>query len=312
MSQAQSPHDINALRHPKHALSWLGVGALRLLGLLPYPVIYALSAVLGQLSYYLHSSRRHVTLTNLRLCFPEWSERKCRRVAQRHFRILLCSVLSIGVVWWGSKSRLKRVIKVRGMEHLDAAIEQHKQSGQGIILLAPHFVTLDAGGMILSKDQPVLSMYQRNRNDVFDHVTFVRRTRFNAVIYDRKAPLTSLIRLIRNGRPFYYLPDQNAGASHGIFVPFFGIPASTFPALGKIAQAGKAVVIPVFSRTLTWGRGIETIIKPPLTDYPSGDQYADTLRMNQVVEAGARELEENYLWSHKRFKRRPDGEASLY
>jgi len=295
------------LAHPRYWFSWFWMALLRILGLLPFAVIYALGAILGELFYILLPSRAHITLTNLRLCLPELSEAQRKRMARRHFRLLVCSVLSIGTIWWSSKARLRRLVKIRGMEHLDKA----RDNNQGIIILAPHFVGLDAGGLAISMDRPVTSMYQRNKNPVYDKVTFDQRARFGADLFDRKDPLTRLIRKIRSGLPFYYLPDQNAGAKHGIFAPFFGIPASTFPSLGKLAQAGKAVVIPCTTRIRPW-RGFETMLSAPMNNFPVGDAYQDTTNMNLQVEQMVRELGADYLWSHKRFKRRPEGEPDLY
>ncbi len=284
------------------------VGVLRALGWLPFPVIYALSAVLGESLFWLFKSRRHICLTNLRLCFPQMSKQQRLRIGRRHFRLLVCSLLSVGVVWWGSSKRLRRVVKIKGNEHLDQA----QQTGQNVILLAPHFVALDAGGIALSLDRALTSMYQTNKNPVFDRLAINQRGRFGIDLFDRKAPLTSLIRQIRSGKPFYYLPDQNAGAKHGIFAPFFGVQASTFPMLGKMTKAGKAIVIPCSSQILPWGRGIETTLYPPLQGFPQGDSLEDTTRMNQEVERLAEMLPDDYLWSHKRFKRRPEGETSVY
>lgn len=278
-----------------------------MIGWLPFPLIYAISAVLGEILYRVVPSRAHVTLVNLKLCFPEMSEKERKRMARRHFRLLVCSFLSIGTFWWSSKSRLRRLIKIKGIEHLELA----EKEARGVIILAPHFITLDAGGLRMSMNRKMSTMYQINPNPVYDHIILQARSRFDGTLIDRKAPLTRLIRSIRSGTPFYYLPDQNAGAKHGIFVPFFGIQASTFPALGKLSQAGKAVVIPCSSRIIPW-RGIETVLGPPLENFPLGDAYADTLRMNQEVEHMVRELGADYLWSHKRFKRRPEGEADLY
>lgn len=283
------------------------MGVLRVIGWLPFPLIYAISAVLGEILYRVVPSRAHVTLVNLKLCFPEMSEKERKRMARRHFRLLVCSFLSIGTFWWSSKSRLRRLIKIKGIEHLELA----EKEARGVIILAPHFITLDAGGLRMSMNRKMSTMYQINPNPVYDHIILQARSRFDGTLIDRKAPLTRLIRSIRSGTPFYYLPDQNAGAKHGIFVPFFGIQASTFPALGKLSQAGKAVVIPCSSRIIPW-RGIETVLGPPLENFPLGDAYADTLRMNQEVEHMVRELGADYLWSHKRFKRRPEGEADLY
>jgi KDO2-lipid IV(A) lauroyltransferase len=280
---------------------------LRIIGWLPFPLIYAISAVLGELLYRVAPSRARVTRVNLKLCFPEMPEKQRKRMARKHFRLLVCSLLSIGTFWWSSPTRLRRLIKIEGIEHLERA----EKEGRGIIILAPHFITLDAGGLRMSIDRKMSTMYQTNPNPVYDHAILQARSRFDGTLIDRKAPLTRLIRSIRSGTPFYYLPDQNAGAKHGIFVPFFGIQASTFPALGKLSQAGQTIVIPCSSRIVPW-RGIETILGPPLENFPLGDAYEDTLRMNQEVERMVREIGADYLWSHKRFKRRPEGEVDLY
>jgi len=300
------PEAVN-LAHPRYWINWFWMGVLRVIGWLPFPLIYAISAVLGEILYRVVPSRAHVTLVNLKLCFPNMPEKERKRMARRHFRLLVCSFLSIGTFWWSSKSRLRRLIKIKGIEHLELA----EKEARGIIILAPHFITLDAGGLRMSMGRKMSTMYQINPNPVYDHIILQARSRFDGTLIDRKAPLTRLIRSIRSGTPFYYLPDQNAGAKHGIFVPFFGIQASTFPALGKLSQAGKAVVIPCSSRIIPW-RGIETVLGPPLENFPLGDAYEDTLRMNQEVEHMVRELGADYLWSHKRFKRRPEGEADLY
>ena len=295
------------LAHPRHWLSWFWIGVLRLIGVFPFPIIYGLSAVLGEIFYRLVPARAHITLTNIKICFPELDEKECKRMARCHFRLLVCSLLSIGTIWWSSKSRLQRIVKVKGIEYVEHALKQ----GHGVILLAPHFIAMDAGGMRLSMDQKMSSMYQTNKNPVFDHCILQARKRFDGKLLDRKAPLTRLIRSIRSGEPFYYLPDQNAGPKHGMFVPFFGTQASTFPLLGRLSQAGKAVVIPCSNRIIPW-RGIETVLNPPLGDFPTGESYNDTLRMNREIEKMVSTLGANYLWSHKRFKCRPEGEADLY
>lgn len=294
------------LRHPRYWLSWFWIGVLRLIGFLPFPVIYAVSAILGEVLFILVRSRARITLINLQRCLPELSAQQHRHIARRHFRLLICSGLSIGTIWWASKARLNRLVKITGLEHIDRAQKQ----GHGIILLAPHFVALDAGGVALSKDRAVTSMYQAHKNPVFNYVSIKQRSRFGADLFDYSAPLTRLIRNIRAGKPFYYLPDQNAGERRGIYAPFFGIQASTYPTLGKMAKAGHARVIP-FSNRITW-RGIESILGEPLTGFPAGDAIKDTTRMNLEVEKMVRNIVPDYLWSHKRFKQRPAGEPDFY
>lgn len=302
MSQAVNPW------RPRYWFSWFWIGILHLLGWLPFPLTYALGAILGELFFLIVPARRHVTLVNLRLCLPDRSAREHRRIARRHFRLLVCSLLSIGTIWWSRESRLRRIVKVKGIEHLDKALAD----GHGVILLAPHFVAMDAGGMRLSMERKMSSMYQTNPNPVFDRFILRARSRFGGELIDHKAPLTRLIRSIRKGHPFYYLPDQNAGHRYGMFVPFFGVQASTFHTLGKLASTGKAVVIPCSNRIVPW-KGIETVLSKPLENFPVGDDFQDTLNMNQVIERMILDgLEADYLWSHKRFKHQPEGSPDLY
>ena len=119
------------------------------------------------------------------------------------------------------------------------------------------------------------------------------------------------MRAIKQGTPFFYLPDQDAGR-RGIFAPFCGVPASTVPMLGRFAAMTGAVVIPTFARYLPWGRGLELIFDPPLAPFPSGDAQADAALMNRVIEARIHTMPEQYFWVHRRFKTRPPGEPPIY
>ena len=123
--------------------------------------------------------------------------------------------------------------------------------------------------------------------------------------------MRGLLRVIKQGIPFFYLPDQDAGR-RGLFVPFCGVAASTIPMLGRFAAMSGALVIPTFARYLPWGQGLELIFDPPLTPFPSGDPQADAARMNQVIEARIHTMPEQYFWVHRRFKTRPPGEPPIY
>lgn len=295
------------LLHPRHWPTWLGLGLLRLLSLLPLPLAWVCGGLLGELLH-LHKKRRHIARRNLERCFPEFDAATHARLARRHFRALGASFLTAGVGWWASEARLARLMHVRNREHYDRALAEERS----IILLAPHFLGLEIGGIWLSRERIVVSMYQTIKNPLFD--LFVRRgrCRFDAVLIEHNAELRPIIRHLREGKPFYYLPDQDPGRKRGIFAPFFGIPTATTPALSRFAQLADAVVIPCFTRLLPWGRGWEIGFRPPLADFPSDDTAADTARMNAEIEAGIRETPEQYFWVHRRFKTRPEGEGDFY
>jgi len=226
---------------------------------------------------------------------------------KRHFRLSGFAALSLGVAWWAPKWRIRRFIKLRDMRFLDDV----RSRGGNAILLVPHFLGLDIGAMRLGVDGNYVSMYRRSRNDFLEYL-FQRRSRFGDTVVERASSLKTLIRVIRQGVPFYYLPDQDLGERASVFVPFFGIPAATVTALSRIAKSTDATVVPCIMRILPAGRGYEARFYPPLENFPSDDPVADARRMNQEIEKWVREMPEQYLWSYRRFKTRPDNEPSLY
>ncbi|MHB1214441.1 MAG: LpxL/LpxP family acyltransferase [Thiobacillus sp.] len=286
---------------------WLGVGLLWLLHWLPLPLQAALGNILGGLLALLPGRRRHIVATNLALCFPDAPGALRRRWLRQTFQASIRAVLEHGVLWWGSEARLRRLIRI---DNPEAAL------GDGVrpvIWLAPHFVGLDMGGVRLTMDRTIVSMYARAKDPVTD--TFMRhgRTRFsNIVLIERHQGVKSTLQAIKSGLPFYYLPDQDHGRQNAVFVPFFGVPAATVSALPRLAKLTHAQVIPAITRQLPWGRGYAVRFYPPWEHYPSGDLEADVARMNTFIEDRIREMPAQYLWLHRRFKTRPAGEPSLY
>jgi KDO2-lipid IV(A) lauroyltransferase len=297
------------LLHPKHWPSWLAVGLFRLIGLLPFPLLWALGMVFGRLVGRLAGSRRQVALRNLQACLPNLTDRERRRIASIHFGYLGVAVFTQGLVWGVSRRRLARIVKVRHRERFHALHHQ----GRNIIIMVPHFIGLELGGIAFTAlVHRGMYMYQKIRNPVIDAQMNASRARFGAKSVERHDDLRVVVREIRNGIPFFYLPDQDAGKRRGIFVPFCGIPASTVPMLGRFARMGQAVVIPTYARFLPWGRGLELIFDPPVDGFPSGDDEADTARMNRIIEERIRTMPSQYFWVHRRFKTRPPGEPSVY
>lgn len=208
----------------------------------------------------------------------------------------------------GSAARLRRLARLVGREHVDRALAE----GRNLILLAPHFLALEVGGTRISLEWPVVAVFRDPDNAVFRASVARARRRFGAKLVERNQNLTAMVRQLRKGVPLYYLPDQSTGRKRSVFVPFFGVQAATFSALGRLAALGEAVVIPCYSRQLPRGAGYEVVFAPPLADFPTGDPVEDTRRMNVAIEQTVRAAPEQYFWIHKRFKTRPKGEPPFY
>jgi len=297
-----------SLSHPRYWPSWTAVWLAKCLGILPLPLLWFLGSAAGHAGYYLAGSRRRIARRNIELCFPELSAKEVDALTRRHFAALGVALFSTGVSWTASKKRLKRLIHYRHRGIYDQVLT----AGRPIIFLAPHFLGLELGGMCFSLECPGVSMYQKIHDPVIDRQVYQGRCRYGGIMIERKTSLKTLIRLLRRGTTFYYLPDQNPGRRRGIFVPFFGIQTATYPTLSRFAKLANAVVIPCCSRILPFGKGVEMVFLPPLEPFPTDDPVADTTLMNRRIEEAIRLLPEHYFWVHRRFKTRPTGESSLY
>jgi len=272
-------------------------------------LLWALGMGLGRLTWRLAGSRRRVALRNLEICLPghSWSERS--RIASLHFGYLGVALLTQGLVWGASRRRLARIVRLSHRERFD---EPHA-AGRNLIVMVPHFVGLELGGAAFTAlVHPGMYMYQRIRNPIIDLQMRSARMRFGALSVERRNDLRGVVREMRRGIPFFYLPDQDAGRHRGIFVPFCGLPASTVPMLGRFARLADALVIPMYARYLPWGRGLEVIFDRPLAPFPTGDQATDTALMNRAIEERMRTMPAQYFWVHRRFKTRPPGEPPVY
>jgi KDO2-lipid IV(A) lauroyltransferase len=297
-----------ALGHPRYWMSWFGLAMLRVISLMPLPLLWLLGGALGGALYYLHAPRRHIVLRNVGSCFPGIGQAAQRRMARRHFRGLGQAALSSGIAYWASRRRLERLFHCTGYEHYTRALAQQRP----VILLTAHFFGVEMGGIFLSRAHPMADMYRRMKNRLYDEVFRRGRTRFGGMVVERQEGLKPVIRAMRQGVTFYYLPDQDPGRHNTAFIPFFGVPAATLTALGRLARVTNAIVVPCFTRQLPYGAGYEVMFKPALENFPTDDEIADATRMNRVIEDAVREMPEQYFWVHKRFKTRPEGEPDFY
>jgi KDO2-lipid IV(A) lauroyltransferase len=281
------------------ALMWL-------VHLLPFRAIARIGEALGAALFWLIPERRRVTRINLEKCFPDMSPRQREKLARAAFRAFCRGFVERSVLWWASAERVKRLVRIEGLEHLDAA-------GARIVILAPHFAGVEAAGTRISIERDIATLYAHQKDPLLDRLLLAGRTRFRPQpkIVSRQEGFRRVLRWIKEGVPFYYLPDLDFGPKGSVFVPFFGVPAATARGLPYIARSTGASVVPCVARMLPQG-GYVARLYPAWRDFPSGDEAADARRMMAFIEERVREMPEQYHWLHKRFKTRPEGEAKFY
>ncbi|HGJ5864206.1 Kdo(2)-lipid IV(A) acyltransferase [Arsenophonus nasoniae] len=303
----ESPFKISYL-HPQYWLTWLGIGLLYLLVLLPYPVIYWLGTRLGRLSKYFLKKRLLIAKRNLELCFPTMSAQQRQQIINKNFESVGMGIFETGMAWFWSDKRVQRWFTIKGQHN----IEKVQLTGQGIIVIGIHFLTLELGARIFGILNPGIGVYRPNDNPVMDWLQIRGRLRSNKFMLDRK-DIKGMIRNLKQGEILWYAPDHDYGPRKSVFVPFFTVKhAATTIGTHILAKLANPAMIPFTPRRLANAKGYELIIQPAITHFPQQDEISTATFMNKLIEKEIMQAPEQYMWLHRRFKTRPAGMPSLY
>lgn len=273
---------------------------------LPLSWLRALGALLGHTLYWVVVSRRRVVTTNLRLCFPQWSEVQIQKTTLDTFICFAQAWLDRGWLWHGAPDTVRSRVRLIGaLQELDGDAPT--------VIFAPHFMGLDAGwtGLTQQISRRFATIYSPQANAAADVWVHAGRLRFGSPeMVARLDGVKPIIAALRGGEPLYLLPDMNFDPSESVFVPFYGVLAATIPSLSRFARLSRAKVVPVITRMTPQGYEVE--ILPAWQDFPTADSAADTALMNLRLQGYIDTMPSQYYWVHKRFKDRPSGEAAPY
>lgn len=293
---------------PKYWLLWLGAALLWLISWLPYPVLMWLGKGFGLLLYKVLGSRRKVAARNIELCFPDMPEQQRQQLVRQNFIETGRALFDTVIGWWWPDWRIRKFAHISGYQHIAEAVSQNK----GVLLLAGHFLHLEAACRVFGLTHPSVGFYRPHNNPLMDYLQYHGRNKANKYMVGKR-DVKGLIHALQQ-EVCFYLPDQDYGRNRAEFVPFFAVPdAATTTGTLLFANAANCVVIPVFTYRLTDNKGYQIDILPPLSPFPTGDDKADVTRVNQWVEQAVLEHPEQYMWLHRRFKTRPQPDMpSLY
>jgi lauroyl-KDO2-lipid IV(A) myristoyltransferase len=291
---------------------WLVVLLLWLYSFTPKWIKTRLANGLGSIAWRRNKRRRDIAQLNVDWCFPELSASQRQQMVRQNFQLTIRVMLDYGLLWWASRWRIKRNIVIEGMEHIEAA----RAAGRNIILLTGHTVPLDFGAAAMTIDLPMVGLIKETRNPLMEWLMTRGRTRFQGRVHLRDVVgMRPVIRDIKQDYAFYYLPDEDLTHIKGgdwIWSPFFGVQTATITALGRLSKVSKAAILPAMTYYNHRLQKYQVVIHPMLEDYPTGDDEADTHRMNQILESMIRQNPEQYMWTLRIFKTRPEGEIPPY
>jgi KDO2-lipid IV(A) lauroyltransferase len=294
---------------PKYWLTWIAVLVLYSISWLPYRFQLFLGKMIGRLLYKIGSSRKKVALRNLELCFPDKTDAERQIMLKRNFENTGIALLETGMGWWWPNWRVKNKINIIGLEH----IEEAQKQGKGILLLAMHYLSVEINCRGIGSGHPMVVFYRPHNNQLMEYFQFRGRGRSNKYMLGKR-DVKGLLRALKDGEACIYLPDQDYGRNRSIFVPFFAVPeaASTTGTLIFARQKNTQTHMIIPTRNDD-GSGYTLEIKPMLENFPTGDDTADVLRVNQELEKAILVKPEQYMWLHRRFKTRPnEDDPSLY
>jgi KDO2-lipid IV(A) lauroyltransferase len=283
------------------------------LGLMPRHLAVATGCGLARFAYLFGGRLRRTGERNLQLAFPEMSARERSRILRASFQNLGRLLGEFSRLSRTTPEALKQFITCEGLENLEAA----QRRGQGVILFTGHLGAWELSSFALSAfGYPMSFLVRRMDNPKIEPLVERTRTRFGNRSIDKRAAARPMLRILREGGTLGLLVDLNTLPHEGVFVDFFGIPASTTASLATLALRTGAAVLPVFVPWNKEERRFVLHIDPPLEIKETGDRQRDvhelTSQFTSVIEAYVRRYPEQWLWIHKRWNTRPEGEPNLY
>ena len=225
-----------------------------------------------------------------------------------NFKSTVMALFESGLSWWASDRRLRALYRIEGLENYEAA----NSKGKGVLVLGGHYTTLEISARFIAfhidKIQPI---YKPAHNALVNAVmTRARRRVLDDLLSN--TDLRAIVRSLKRGKVVWYAPDQDFGRERSVFAPFMGVETSTLTATSRLGRLSGAPVLPFYSERLPGSQGYLIKILPELDNFPSGNDIEDATRVNRVIEQEVRNAPEQYLWLHRRFKTRPEGEPDLY
>lgn len=297
-----------ALLHPRYWLMWVGIALLWLTVQLPYSLLYRLGTSLGRLAMKVMKKRVLVARRNLELCFPDKTPQQREAMLVQNFESLGMGLMETGMAWFWSNRRIARWTETRGVDRVVDVLAQKR----GVLLIGVHFLTLELGARMFGMFTPGIGVYRPNDNPLLDWLQTWGRLRSNKTMLER-TNLKGMIRVLKEGEILWYAPDHDYGRRNSVFVPFFDVEhTATTTGSWILAKTSGAAVVPFVPRRKPNGRGYELIALTPECDPPLENAESTAGWMNKIVEKCVLMAPEQYMWLHRRFKTRPEGEASLY
>lgn len=288
----------------------LVVGALRLVAALPWSAVQRLGATIGWLLWKLPNRSREVVRINQARCFPELSAAEREDLLRRTLRDIGKTFAESACAWiWPAQKSLALVKEVEGLEVLEAALA----SGKGVVGITSHLGNWEVLNHFYCNQCKPIIFYRPPKQKAVDELLQQQRVQMgNRVAPSTKEGILSVIKEVRRGGAVGIPADPEPSEGSGIFVPFFAVQALTSKFVPGMLAGHKAVGVFLHAIRLEDGSGFKVILEAAPEAMYSKDPEVGVAAMSQMIESYVRRWPSQYMWSMKRFKKRPPGEPRWY
>lgn len=295
--------------HPRYWGTWLAVFFACLASFFPNRLKRAIARGLATLAVRVKSKANNRARVNLAMCFPDKSITEREQILLDMYVTSIMFLMGFASMSLRNKQWLEKNTFIKDFENVEQILNQ----GENVILLVPHTWAIDIPAILLaSRGLPVSAMAKKQKNPVSDWLMHKQRVQYGGRVYDRSVGIKPFLKSIRkDGYLGYYLPDEDLGRKHSVFVDFFATQKATIASLGRLATLSKAKVVPLFTIFNTETGRYELDFYPALP-FPTGDDRQDARMMNQCIEAYVTQRPEQYMWILRLLKTRPDSDENPY
>lgn len=292
---------------PKYWPLWLLFIILRIVVILPFPILIKLGEAIGLLLYHANIRNRRYAEINIDKAFPDITKNKRDELVKENFKSTAITLFELPLSWWASTRRLKKLYTIEGL----TLIKETLKNGHGAIMMGGHFTSMLMCGRLLAIELPFNILIMPANNKLFETVMEHYRNKHYAGVINTN-DIRTLVKALKRNEICWFSPDQDLGLGNSVFAPFMGIQAATITSTARLAKLSKAPLVPIkFNRTNN-NKKYSIELSEHWNDFPSGDDVADATRVNQFIESHIRNYPEQYVWVHRRFFTRPDGEEHFY
>jgi KDO2-lipid IV(A) lauroyltransferase len=286
---------------PNYWYLWLFLGLLRLSCLLAYDVQLRVFKAAGRLLHRFDTKRRLTARRNIQLCFPELSVEERNALVLAHYEAIGASMVELALARWKSHEEISAMSQIEGAENLTGPLDR----GDRVILLTGHFTPLELSGRVMQGICPRIdAVFQMHPNELLTEILRTTRERVAASTIE-SSDVRGMVRSLKSGMALWFAPDQSVRSKQSVLTTFFGEPALNNTATTKLAKLGKAVAVPWFLHRVPEG-GYKLTILPQIENFPSDDPVADTKKFIAILESQIRRFPEQYIWTYRKFKGRPE------